>query len=379
MPRSFLVPGFRFHPTDVELVMYHLKRKLLGKKVIVNVITEVNIYDYCPQDLPDKSPLKDGDLEWYFFCPKSKKYTSGSRINRTTEKGFWKATGRDRKVKHQDRTVATIKTLIFHVGHAGKGERTDWVMHEYRMEDEQLANEGIVQDTYVLCKIFKKSGLGPKNGAQYGATFNEDEWDDNLATVGSVGASHSMDGKQKGPATSMTEPGSSVVTFSANEPTNEPNTINMTEPGSFTFSANEPTNTLNYQENGSAMTELGSSVVLVSSNGPTNTFDYKQKSPATNMGVPHVTHGFSVQEPGSSSVPCSTSEMPANDDVIYLDDIKIPEDANGENVQTMGPNDDYNFLDELMNLDDFHTDGPECTLDELLTSGDPDLGSFIID
>lgn len=34
------------------------------------------------------------------------------------------------------------------------------------------------QDLYVLCKVFKKSGLGPKNGAQYGAPFDEDDWAD---------------------------------------------------------------------------------------------------------------------------------------------------------------------------------------------------------
>jgi hypothetical protein len=35
----------------------------------------------------------------------------------------------------------------------------------------------IMQDAYVLCKIFKKSGLGPRIGEQYGATFNEEERD----------------------------------------------------------------------------------------------------------------------------------------------------------------------------------------------------------
>lgn len=52
MSRLFSVPGFRFHPTDAELVMYHLKRKLTGEKIVVNVIAEVNIYDYRPEDLP---------------------------------------------------------------------------------------------------------------------------------------------------------------------------------------------------------------------------------------------------------------------------------------------------------------------------------------
>ena len=35
-----------------------------------------------------------------------------------------------------------------------------------------------LQDACVLCKIFQKSGLGPKIGAQYGAPFNEEDWND---------------------------------------------------------------------------------------------------------------------------------------------------------------------------------------------------------
>lgn len=30
----------------------------------------------------------------------------------------------------------------------------------------------------MLCKVFHKSGPGPKNGAQYGAPFKEEDWDD---------------------------------------------------------------------------------------------------------------------------------------------------------------------------------------------------------
>ncbi|CAK7355000.1 unnamed protein product [Dovyalis caffra] len=51
-------------------------------------------------------------------------------------------------------------------------------MYEYRLEEKELADKGIAQDGYVLCVIFQKEGPGPKNGAQYGAPFNEDEWDD---------------------------------------------------------------------------------------------------------------------------------------------------------------------------------------------------------
>ncbi|KAK6125572.1 hypothetical protein DH2020_040682 [Rehmannia glutinosa] len=177
MARTSLPPGFRFHPTDVELVMYYLKRKVLGKKLHLEAIAEVNIYKFSPWDLPDKSCLKSKDLEWFFFCPREKKYASGVRVKRATENGYWKTTGKDRPIHHNDKTVGTVKTLVFHLGHAPQGERTDWVLHEYRILDNQLAAAG-VQDMYVLCKVFKKNGPGPKNGAQYGAPFNEADWDD---------------------------------------------------------------------------------------------------------------------------------------------------------------------------------------------------------
>ncbi|XP_071705001.1 NAC domain-containing protein 82-like [Rutidosis leptorrhynchoides] len=228
MAISFPLPGFRFHPTDVELVMYYLKRKLLGKK-IVNAVAEVNIYDFSPWDLPGKSSLKNGDLEWFFFCPNLKRFTNGSRCNRATKTGFWKATGKDRKVKYKDRIVGSIKTLVYHILDEGKGKRTDWVMHEYKMDDEQLANAGVVQDMYVLCKVFEKSGAGPKNGAQYGAPYDEEAWNDNggscsgsQVTVGPGGTTNSLDYMQKDPATlnmdvSLTKPCSSTVMFSDNE------------------------------------------------------------------------------------------------------------------------------------------------------------------
>uniref|UniRef100_A0A6M2EVH4 NAC domain-containing protein n=1 Tax=Populus davidiana TaxID=266767 RepID=A0A6M2EVH4_9ROSI len=176
--KSLLPPGFRFHPTDVELVKYYLKRKLLGKKLHFQAIAEVEIYKYAPWDLPGKSCLRTGDLKWYFFCPTEKKYASGVRMKRATDIGYWKPTGKDRSIQYKNKVVGMIKTLVFHTGRAPKGDRTDWVMYEYRLEEKELADKGIAQDEFVLCVIFKKDGPGPKNGAQYGAPFNEDEWDD---------------------------------------------------------------------------------------------------------------------------------------------------------------------------------------------------------
>ncbi|KAK1571617.1 hypothetical protein Q3G72_020154 [Acer saccharum] len=174
-----LAPGFRFHPTDEELVRYYLKRKVCNKPLRFDPISVIDIYGSEPWDLPDKSRLKTRDLEWYFFSMLDKKYgNGGNRTNRATEKGYWKTTGKDRPISHNSRTVGMKKTLVYHLGRAPRGERSNWVMHEYRLVDEELKETGILQDAFVLCRIFQKSGSGPKNGEQYGAPFIEEEWDD---------------------------------------------------------------------------------------------------------------------------------------------------------------------------------------------------------
>ncbi|KAJ3678061.1 hypothetical protein LUZ60_001864 [Juncus effusus] len=176
--KTSLPPGFRFHPTDVELVYYYLKRKVMGKHFQFTAISDIDLYKFSPWDLPEKSCLKSKDLEWFFFSARDKKYPKGTRAKRSTETGYWKTTGQDRTVTLNSRTVGRKKTLVFHIGKPPRGERTDWVMYEYHLSDDNLIPSGIQQDAYVLCKIFKKSGLGPKIGAQYGAPFNEEEWED---------------------------------------------------------------------------------------------------------------------------------------------------------------------------------------------------------
>ncbi|KAJ6423577.1 hypothetical protein OIU84_024532 [Salix udensis] len=100
-----MLPGFRFHPTDEELVGFYLKRKIQQRCLPIELIKQVDIYKYDPWDLP-KELATTGEKEWYFYCPRDRKYRNSARPNRVTGAGFWKATGTDRPIYSGDGTRA---------------------------------------------------------------------------------------------------------------------------------------------------------------------------------------------------------------------------------------------------------------------------------
>lgn len=81
--------------------------------------------------------------DWYFFSHKDKKYPTGTRTNRATAAGFWKATGRDKIIYSNGRRIGMRKTLVFYKGRAPHGQKSDWIMHEYRLDDNIISPEDV--------------------------------------------------------------------------------------------------------------------------------------------------------------------------------------------------------------------------------------------
>ncbi|XP_068337055.1 transcription factor JUNGBRUNNEN 1-like [Pyrus communis] len=163
-----MLPGFRFYPTDEELVGFYLKRKVEKRAIRMELIKQIDIYKYDPWDLPKASSV--GDNECYFFCRRGRKYRNSVRPNRVTGSGFWKATGIDKpinSVKDPLECIGLKKSLVYYRGSAGKGTKTDWMMNEFRLPPNGhgknakflKAKVDVTQEeaeVWTLCRIFKR-------------------------------------------------------------------------------------------------------------------------------------------------------------------------------------------------------------------------------
>ncbi|WOL16669.1 NAC domain-containing protein [Canna indica] len=163
-----LPPGFRFRPTDDELVGYYLKRKVDGLSIELEIIPVIELYKYDPWELPDKSFLPKRDMEWFFFCPRDRKYPNGLRVNRATTSGYWKATGKDRKISCDQSVFGLRKTLVFYCGRAPGGDRTEWVMYEYRLCQDLYQGTSNYVGAFALCHVVKRNYHSPKTGQMQG-------------------------------------------------------------------------------------------------------------------------------------------------------------------------------------------------------------------
>ncbi|CAN1304675.1 NAC transcription factor 25 [Linum perenne] len=139
-----LPPGFRFYPTDEELIVQYLKNRIRSSPLPASIIAEIDLYKFDPWELP-----------------RDRKYPNGARPNRAAGSGYWKATGTDKPILSSNSmaSVGVKKALVFYKGRPPKGIKTDWIMYEYRLPDtiSNPRQKGSMRlDDWVLCRVKQK-------------------------------------------------------------------------------------------------------------------------------------------------------------------------------------------------------------------------------
>ncbi|KAE8707162.1 putative glycerophosphodiester phosphodiesterase [Hibiscus syriacus] len=118
--------GYRFHPTDEELVVHYLKRKALNLPLPSSVIPELDVLQTDPWSLP-------GDVKEnkYFF---SKRYGNDSN-NKRKSCGYWKAIGKEKPIlaSGANQVIGMRKALVFCERKRSNETNTRWFLHQFRL------------------------------------------------------------------------------------------------------------------------------------------------------------------------------------------------------------------------------------------------------
>ncbi|CAM6092321.1 unnamed protein product [Calypogeia fissa] len=179
--------GWHFRPTPVELI-HNLKKKVRRQRQervqfesetgdMSDVLREIDLSQVEPWEIKGITETCSirathaDELNQYFYTQKEQKYRHGKRSNRATKGGFWKATGRDKpifgKVNPRDKYKKIIgyrKALVFYEGRAPNGNKTDWILHEYRLES--LGDTAAKDEQWVACHMFiKERNIQPREPA----------------------------------------------------------------------------------------------------------------------------------------------------------------------------------------------------------------------
>ncbi|KAL1566472.1 NAC domain-containing protein 83-like [Salvia divinorum] len=214
---SKLPPGFRFQPTDQEIVFQYLARKIFSSPLPASVIPELDVFAFHPSNLPG-----DSERDRYFFARREVDLQScgGKGFG-----GFWKVTGPDRRIVCSKRTpiVGIRRTLVFYQGKHPRAVRTDWFVHVYcivlsenigcSIHHKRLSQGGQKQiGKWVLCHVFMKRSLKDevcRNGLQQRCDHSE------MSDVDSCSSSSLSSGSD---SSVLSEVSSTTVEYSETSP-----------------------------------------------------------------------------------------------------------------------------------------------------------------
>ncbi|KAL9405436.1 hypothetical protein Peur_002408 [Populus x canadensis] len=149
-----LPPGFRFCPSDEELVVHFLHRKAALLPCHPDVIPDLGLYPYDPWQLDGKA-LSEGKQR-YFYSRRTQ--------NKITSNGCWKPmAGRGEELvfaSDSNKTVGTKKYFLFYTA---DGIRTNWVMEEYRLSEFGTSASTKTRNRqkqdyskWVICRVYER-------------------------------------------------------------------------------------------------------------------------------------------------------------------------------------------------------------------------------
>ncbi|OVA10351.1 NAC domain [Macleaya cordata] len=159
-----LVPvGYKFVPTDEELVLHYLVKKVFSKPLPPHVIQDIDakeLYSKPPANLDTNLSKK----EYFFFINQTGYFGDESNPVRIVAdgKGHWRSQGEETLKYNSNGVIITLKsTWTYYTGHPPYGKRTHWVMDEYQLQNTM--KPGLQMKQWAIGRL--------KRGKQYDNCF----------------------------------------------------------------------------------------------------------------------------------------------------------------------------------------------------------------
>ncbi|RWV98161.1 hypothetical protein GW17_00039007 [Ensete ventricosum] len=158
-------PGIRLDPTDIELVQYFLRHKVLDLPFDEEKIMEMDIYSFHADDLTTFSftlvvmravDFEGPDGKYALFFVRRDASQQRQRIRRTPH-GYWSEVGVEEAIRDESSNVivALKKYFVFFEGN----NETRWEMDEYRLNQEIEGMRNTIdpgRNEYVVAKVFMR-------------------------------------------------------------------------------------------------------------------------------------------------------------------------------------------------------------------------------
>ncbi|GMI78167.1 hypothetical protein HRI_001486000 [Hibiscus trionum] len=144
--------GFKFHPTDEELVVHYLKRKALCLPLPASVIPEFDVLQTDPWNLPG-----DSKENKYFFSTRNGN-DSNKKRKREAGSGFWKPIGKEKPILASGTNVVVgmRKGFIFCERKCSTGTENRWLMHQYRLVGSVVDSAQIPIGDWLVFRVFQR-------------------------------------------------------------------------------------------------------------------------------------------------------------------------------------------------------------------------------
>ncbi|CAF1697361.1 hypothetical protein HID58_050616 [Brassica napus] len=191
--------GYRFHPTEQELILHYLLPKAFSSPLPSSIIPVFDVFFSHPLTFPGDQE----ERQRYFFSKKRQEVSSNDhRIKISSGNGYWKPIRKERGVIVCGRTVGIRRTLVFYGTNntSSSSNKTRWCMTEYCLAGFSSTK---VFGEWAVYKVYKRKE--PKGRRQRKSRVRDAE-----EKEFTIGSNHEIGPPPASPPTSADESGSII-------------------------------------------------------------------------------------------------------------------------------------------------------------------------